>query len=178
MSQPVSPRLQQIMAMVEALSLDDQRLLTEMIRQKVSEHRHIEMAKIAETRQSYQGRVHPGAVPQVLRVETIVSNDGTLVIAGLPFQAGDRVEVIVRDRLREQADGQRYPLRGKPIRYTLDFGQNALLAIRAVWPALRPPDIGMRQRISPVYGEQQGQCTLKTCLYAVCPKSNQYRMRL
>jgi hypothetical protein len=29
----------------------------------------------------------------------------------------------------------------------------------------------MRQRISPVYGEQQGQCTLKTCLYAVCPKS-------
>jgi hypothetical protein len=31
------------------------------------------------------------------------------------------VEVIVRDRLREQASGQRYPLRGKPIRYVGPF---------------------------------------------------------
>jgi hypothetical protein len=120
MSQPVS-RLQQIMAMVEALSLDDQRLLIEMIRQKVSEYRRTEMAKIAETRQSYQGQVRPSVTSPVYRAETIVTNDGTLVIVGLPFQAGDRVEVIVRDRLREQASGQRYPLRGKPIRYADPF---------------------------------------------------------
>jgi hypothetical protein len=121
MSQPVSPRLQQIMAMVEALSPDDQRLLAEKVRQKVSEYRRTEMAKVAETRQSYQGQVRPSAVPQVFRAETIVSSDGTLTIAGLPFHAGDRVEVIVRDRLREQASGQRYPLRGKPIRYADPF---------------------------------------------------------
>ena len=120
MSQPVS-RLQQIMAMVEALSPDDQRLLTEMIRQKVSVYRRTEMAKIAETHQSYQGQVRSSAMSQVYRAETMVSNDGTLAIAGLPFQAGDRVEVIVRDRLREQAHGQRYPLRGKPIRYADAF---------------------------------------------------------
>jgi hypothetical protein len=31
------------------------------------------------------------------------------------------VEVIVRDRLRERASGQRYPLRDKPIRYADPF---------------------------------------------------------
>ena len=41
MGQPVSPRLQQIMAMVEALSPDEQRLLTEMLCQKVSEYRRV-----------------------------------------------------------------------------------------------------------------------------------------
>ena len=121
MSQPVSTRLQQIMAMVEELSPDDQRLLTEMIHQKVSEYRRTEIAKIAETRQSYQGQVRNSPVSQVYRAETIVSNDRTLTIVDLPFQAGDRVEVIVRDRLREQAISQRYPLRGKPIRYADPF---------------------------------------------------------
>ena len=39
---------------------------------------------------------------QMCRVETTVSNDGTLTIKGLPFRAGDEAEVIVRSREREQ----------------------------------------------------------------------------
>ncbi len=31
----------------------------------------------------------------VLRIETTISQDGTLTITDLPFQAGDAVEVIV-----------------------------------------------------------------------------------
>lgn len=54
---------------------------------------------------------------QMYRVETAVSNDGTLTVKGLPFQAGDKVEVIVRSREREQEHSERYPLHDKPIRY-------------------------------------------------------------
>ncbi|MFQ5852248.1 MAG: hypothetical protein ACE5JU_16905 [Candidatus Binatia bacterium] len=58
---------------------------------------------------------------QTYRVETTVSNDGTLTIKGLPFRAGDKVEVIVRSREREREHRERYPLRGKPIRYISPF---------------------------------------------------------
>ncbi len=54
---------------------------------------------------------------QMYRVETTVSGEGTLTIKGLPFQAGDKVEVIVRGQEREQERSMRYPLRSKPIRY-------------------------------------------------------------
>jgi len=53
---------------------------------------------------------------QDYRVETTVARDGSLTIKGLPFPAGDRVEVIIRSQ--EPGNGNRYPLRGKPIRYT------------------------------------------------------------
>jgi hypothetical protein len=55
------------------------------------------------------------------RVETTVSNDGTLTIETLPFQAGDKVEVIVRSCEERQPRQERYPLRGQPIRYTEPF---------------------------------------------------------
>jgi hypothetical protein len=58
---------------------------------------------------------------QMYRVEATVSNDGTLTIKEVPFQAGDRVEVIVRSREREKERSGRYPLRGKPIRYVDPF---------------------------------------------------------
>ena len=62
---------------------------------------------------------------QIYRVEKTVSNDGILTIKGLPFRAGDIVEVIVRSREREWERSERYILRGKPIRYADPFGSIA-----------------------------------------------------
>lgn len=58
---------------------------------------------------------------QMYRVETITSNDGTLVLKSLPFRAGDKVEVIVCNLERDRKHNERYPLRGKPIRYVDPF---------------------------------------------------------
>lgn len=58
---------------------------------------------------------------QDYRLETSVSNDGTLTIKGLPFQAGDRVEVIIRSHKHGEGKGMCYPLRGKPIKYSDPF---------------------------------------------------------
>jgi hypothetical protein len=62
---------------------------------------------------------------QTYRVETVVSSNRTLTIKGLPFQVGEKVEVIVRRRERERERRGRYPLRGKPIRYVEPFGSVA-----------------------------------------------------
>jgi hypothetical protein len=58
---------------------------------------------------------------QDYRVETKVSSDGSLTLKGLPFQAGDEVEVIIRSRGHGERENRCYPLRGKPIRYTDPF---------------------------------------------------------
>ncbi len=55
------------------------------------------------------------------RVETTISRDGMLTIHGVPFRAGDRVEVIVLARGRKQEGADPYPLRGKPIRHVAPF---------------------------------------------------------
>lgn len=70
---------------------------------------------------------------QDYRVETKVSSDGSLIIKGLPFQAGDKVEVIIRSYRPGDRKGAYYPLRGKPIRYTDPFGGVA----EEDWEALR-----------------------------------------
>jgi hypothetical protein len=62
---------------------------------------------------------------QTYRVETMVSRNRTLTIKGQPFQAGEKVEVIVRRRERERERRGRYPWRGKPIRYIDPFGSVA-----------------------------------------------------
>ncbi|MCY7282830.1 MAG: hypothetical protein LH679_05175 [Cyanobacteria bacterium CAN_BIN43] len=36
------------------------------------------------------------------KVETVVAENGRLVLQGLPFQAGDRVEVIILERSGDQ----------------------------------------------------------------------------
>ncbi|PIU31864.1 MAG: hypothetical protein COT06_05855 [Syntrophobacteraceae bacterium CG07_land_8_20_14_0_80_61_8] len=56
------------------------------------------------------------------RVETTVSSQGSLIIKGLPFQAGDKVEVIIRRHKHGERKNTCYPLRGKPIRYADPFG--------------------------------------------------------
>ncbi|NOX62262.1 MAG: hypothetical protein GXP42_10030 [Chloroflexi bacterium] len=70
---------------------------------------------------------------QVYRVETMVLDNRTLVIKGLPFEAGEEVEVIVRRREESKKRHQRYPLRGAPIRYEKPFESVA----ETEWEALQ-----------------------------------------
>jgi hypothetical protein len=53
------------------------------------------------------------AYKTVARIEP----EGKLRLSGLPFQAGDEVEVILLRREPDPAGESRYPLRGLPIRY-------------------------------------------------------------
>ncbi len=59
------------------------------------------------------------------KVETKVERDGSLTITGLPFRAGERVQDIVRSQQAAPGNGDRHPLRGKPVRYTDPFGSVA-----------------------------------------------------
>ena len=70
---------------------------------------------------------------QTYRVETTILRDGMLIIKGLPFQAGDKVEVVVRAHRDKRKRNGRYPLRGKPIRYADPFESVA----ERDWDALR-----------------------------------------
>ena len=60
------------------------------------------------------------------KIETVLTEDGTLTLRGLPFRAGDTVEVIILERhtsqqkqgLKHQPDKNVYPLRDtQPYRY-------------------------------------------------------------
>lgn len=51
------------------------------------------------------------------RVETTINQDGTLTLDGLPFQAGDEVEVIILERQPKSNGNNPYPLRGQPVQY-------------------------------------------------------------
>ncbi|MBD2390566.1 hypothetical protein RI030_01355 [Aphanizomenon flos-aquae NRERC-008] len=59
------------------------------------------------------------------KIETSLTEDGTLVLKGLPFHAGDVVEVIILQpqtaqhqiKSLETQNTNLYPLRGKVIRY-------------------------------------------------------------
>jgi hypothetical protein len=61
----------------------------------------------------------------IYQVKTTVSQDGTITIKKLPFQAGDQVEVTVRGREHKVWSAQGYPLRGIPIHYEDPFGSVA-----------------------------------------------------
>ena len=50
-------------------------------------------------------------------IETTIVKDGTLVLEGLPFQAGDSVEVIILTRVSKAISEDPYPLHGVPIIY-------------------------------------------------------------
>lgn len=59
------------------------------------------------------------------KIETVLTEDGTLTLQELPFHAGDAVEVIIRETKTPQhkttptpqSDTNLYPLRGKVYRY-------------------------------------------------------------
>lgn len=59
------------------------------------------------------------------RIETTISEDGTLMLKGVPFSEGQRVEVTVHSCDRAKEASERYPLLGKPIRYVDPFGSVA-----------------------------------------------------
>ncbi|MEK6304518.1 MAG: hypothetical protein AABO41_27845 [Acidobacteriota bacterium] len=54
------------------------------------------------------------------RIETTLKQDGILIIEGLPFHAGETVEVII---LPSGAPRERsaYPLRGTPVKFAEPF---------------------------------------------------------
>ncbi len=58
---------------------------------------------------------------QVHRMEVEISNNRSLMINELPFHPGDKVEIIIRSRTVKQESSERYPLRGKPVRYIDPF---------------------------------------------------------
>ena len=59
------------------------------------------------------------------KIEVVLTEDGTLTLQGLPFHAGEAVEVIILEAktpqhqaaTKPQSDNNRYPLHGKVIRY-------------------------------------------------------------
>jgi hypothetical protein len=59
------------------------------------------------------------------KIEVVLAEDGTLILRGLPFHAGDAVEVIILEAKTPQHDvesqaspeANHYPLRGKVVRY-------------------------------------------------------------
>ena len=54
---------------------------------------------------------------QAHRLETILTQNGTLVLHSLPFQAGELVEVIILAKTPISPAHNRYPLRGLPVTY-------------------------------------------------------------
>ena len=54
---------------------------------------------------------------QAYRVETTLSENGTVTLHQLPFEAGESIEIIVLSRKDIATSADRYPLRGTPVQY-------------------------------------------------------------
>jgi len=54
---------------------------------------------------------------QAHRLETTVTQNGTLVLHSLPFRAGELVEVIILAKTPAASARNPYPLRGLPVTY-------------------------------------------------------------
>ncbi|MEP6663734.1 MAG: hypothetical protein ABJC04_08730 [Verrucomicrobiota bacterium] len=52
---------------------------------------------------------------QAHRTETVVSDDGGIILRDLPFRSGQSVEVIVLPFLGSSSSSSAYPLRGTPV---------------------------------------------------------------
>ena len=70
---------------------------------------------------------------QAFRTEAILSQNGVLIVRGVPFRAGQKVEIIILGPHPRSVGAERYPLRGKPIRYLAPFESVA----EEDWNALR-----------------------------------------
>ncbi len=57
---------------------------------------------------------------QAFRTETKLSQNGQLLLKGLPFRKGEQVEVIILAQKRTVSSKQ-YPLRQKPVTYHAPF---------------------------------------------------------
>jgi uncharacterized protein (DUF433 family) len=102
MGQPISPRLQQAVEMVKALSPDEQRQLLEIIRQRLIQYQRAELvAEVAEARQAYQqGQVQRGTVADLMKSlesdaqTTVVRTSRGLVIAGTRITLYDILDYL------------------------------------------------------------------------------------
>ncbi|MBD2518256.1 hypothetical protein H6G93_25430 [Nostoc sp. FACHB-973] len=55
------------------------------------------------------------------RIETKLTQNGTLILEDLPFQAGETVEIIILERFPQPSESNPYRLRGTVIRYDDPF---------------------------------------------------------
>ena len=100
MSQPVSHRLQQAIEITELLSLDEQRQLIEIVRQRLIQYQRAELvAQVAEARQAYQqGKVNRGTVADLMReIETrptVIRTSRGLSIAGTRITLYDIMDYL------------------------------------------------------------------------------------
>ncbi len=62
---------------------------------------------------------------QAYRTNSTVTKGGNLSLRGLPFREGDEVEIIVLRHRQTANGGERYPLRGQPVRYDDPFASVA-----------------------------------------------------
>jgi len=51
------------------------------------------------------------------KIQTNLSETGTLLLDQLPFEPGEAVEVIVLDREKRKSQAKDYPLRNQPLSY-------------------------------------------------------------
>ncbi len=54
---------------------------------------------------------------QAYAYETTISQSGGLTLSNLPFNAGEKIEVIIIPRSKSKHDKKKYPFWGKPITY-------------------------------------------------------------
>ncbi len=54
---------------------------------------------------------------KVYAYEHTIRKNGALTIKNLPFNAGEKIEVIIIPRSKSKIDKNRYPFWGKPIKY-------------------------------------------------------------
>ena len=58
---------------------------------------------------------------RICRIETTVSDDGTVTVKDTPFSPGEPVEVVVCPLAKKPNAANTYPLRGTPIHYIDPF---------------------------------------------------------
>ncbi len=58
---------------------------------------------------------------EAYRTNAVVHDDGTVVIENLPFQKGQRLEVILLEQTKVRKSAASYALRGEPVRYVDPF---------------------------------------------------------
>ena len=70
---------------------------------------------------------------EAYRTEAVIQENRVLTVRGLPFRAGEKVEVIILGSRHNSDKTNRYPLRGQHIRYTAPFDGVA----EGDWDAMR-----------------------------------------
>lgn len=70
---------------------------------------------------------------QAFKIEATLAEDGSVTLTGLPFRAGDRIEVIVLGNGLLYPNSGGYPLRGTPFQYDEPMAAVA----EADWEALQ-----------------------------------------